>query len=398
LTLRQEAATADERIDQEGSTGPGSPTTGSRVVRGSAVRTLGYGVAVLIGLPISVVVLRYLGVADYGKYATVAAILGIVAGVSDLGLTAVGIRDMSRRPLDEGQRLLETLLGVRVLAAAAGVAAASIFALGVGYEDAIVIGVLVAGLGVILNSAQATLAIPLWVSLRIPTLTALDVARPALILAGVIIAVLLGATLVLLLAVQAVVATMLLAATILVVGRARAARPSFDLVRARRLVRMALPVTVATTIGVIYFGSLVVVVSLVGTETDTGLYGTSFRIFELVLALPALVITITLPVLSVAARDDPARFRYALQRTAEVSSRSFSSSRWRSLRKWPSVSLAVKSLRERRPCFVSRSSPFSRSSSVRRPDSPCSRWGSSACSWSSAALASCSSSSLGLRS
>ena len=86
-----------------------------------------------------------------------------------------------------------------------------------------------------------------------------------------------------------------------------------------RLVRETLPLAVAFAMSVIYFRVLVVLVSLLSTEEQTGLFGTSFRIFEMLLGLPALILSVALPLLSVAGDEDDSRLRRGLQSMTEAS-------------------------------------------------------------------------------
>ena len=67
-----------------------TPEAGGRVVRGGLIRGIGFGISTALGLATAVLLLRHLGVNDFGRYATVMAVLGIVAGITDAGLTAVG--------------------------------------------------------------------------------------------------------------------------------------------------------------------------------------------------------------------------------------------------------------------------------------------------------------------
>ncbi len=85
------------------------------------------------------------------------------------------------------------------------------------------------------------------------------------------------------------------------------------------LVRETLPLALAFAMSVVYFRVLVVLVSLVSTETETGLFGTSFRIFEMLLGLPALILSVALPLLSVAGDEDPGRLRKGLQSMTDAS-------------------------------------------------------------------------------
>ncbi len=296
-----------------------TPEAGGRVVRGGLIRGVGYGVGTALGLATAVLLLRHLGVDDFGRFATVTAVLGIVAGVTDAGLTAVGSRELSvARTAAERASLLNNLLLLRVIGASLGVVAAILFMVLAGYDGTMVAGTALGGVGVVLISAQSMLTVPIWVGLRIVSLTALEVLRSLLTLVGVAVLVLIGAGLLPFFGVQVAVAVVLIPVTLLL------ARVGVRFARGVRrpvvvwLLRETLPLAVAFAMSVIYFRVLVVLVSLLSNETETGLFGTSFRIFEMLLALPALILSVALPLLSVAGDEDEARLRRGLQSMTEA--------------------------------------------------------------------------------
>ena len=283
------------------------------------MRGAGYGLGVVLGAATSVFLLRHLGVVDFGRYATVAALLGIVSGVTDAGLTAVGARELSVRPPGaERRRLLENLVALRLLITPLGVLAAALFALAAGYDRTLVLGTLLGGVGIVLVNAQATMVLPLSVELRLATLTGFEVAKGALTLVGVAVLVAARASLLPFFAVQAVVGAVVLALTPRVLGRGVGLRPRLDRETVRPLVREALPLAVALAMNVIYFRVLVILMSLLASEVAVGYFGTSFRVFEVLFVLPTLVLSVALPVLSVAGEGDDERLRFGLQRMTEV--------------------------------------------------------------------------------
>ena len=75
-------------------------------------------------------------------------------------------------------------------------------------------GTAIGGVGVVLISAQSMLTVPIWVGLRIVSLTALEVLRNLLTLAGVAVLVLAGAGLLPLFGLQVAVAVVLIPVTI----------------------------------------------------------------------------------------------------------------------------------------------------------------------------------------
>ncbi|MDQ4082582.1 MAG: oligosaccharide flippase family protein [Actinomycetota bacterium] len=296
-----------------------TPQAGAKVIRGGAVRSAGYALGVLLGAATSVFLLRHLGVVDFGRYATVAALLGIVSGITDAGLTAVGARELAVRPPgDERRRLLENLVALRLLITPVGVLGAVAFALLADYGSTLVLGTLLAGLGVLLVNTQATMMMPLSVELRLGTLTGFEVAKQALTLVGVALLVAVRASLLPFFLVQAAVGAAVLALTPRLLGSTVGLRPRLDRETARPLIRQALPLAVALAMNVVYFRVLVILMSLLATATATGYFATSFRVFEVLFGLPTIVLSVALPVLSVAGREDELRLRYGLQRMTEV--------------------------------------------------------------------------------
>jgi O-antigen/teichoic acid export membrane protein len=293
---------------------------GGRVVRGGVVRGIGYAAGTVLGAATAALLLRYLDVEDFGVYATVGALLGIVGGVTDAGLTAVGGREMSVASTREDRDvLLHNLLALRIVATTVGVTGAVGFTLVAGYEDVAVIGAAVGGVGLVLTSVQSMLTVPLWVELRIVSLTAIEVLRNVLTLIGVLVLVVAGASLVAFFGVQIAVGLVLVPVTVwlahVTIRRARAVRRDV----LARLVRETIPLAIAVAMSVVYVRALVVLVSLLSTERETGLFGTSFRIFELLLVTPGIVLSVALPLLSVAGAEDERRLAYGLQRMTEAS-------------------------------------------------------------------------------
>ena len=291
---------------------------GGMVIRGGVLRGAGYGAGILLGAGTSILLLRHLGVADFGQYGVVIALLGIVSGVTDAGLTAVGSRELAVRPADERPALMRNLVALRILLTGAGVAVAVLFAAAAGYEAVVVAGTAVAGVGVLLLNTQSTLMMPLAIELRYGAITLLETLRHALTLVGVALLVVAGASLFPFFALPVAVGIVCLALTPLAVVGIRAMSPSLDRATAFALLRESLPLAAAIAMNVVYLRLLVLFVSLQTDETETGLYATSFRVFEILLGLPTLVLAVALPLLAVAGAEDRERLRYAVQRLTET--------------------------------------------------------------------------------
>jgi O-antigen/teichoic acid export membrane protein len=311
------------------STAPSPPATDDvlgghdvsrRVVRGGTVRFVGYGLVNLMGVLSSALLLRHLGVVDYGRYGTVLSLVAIVSGLADAGLTVIGSRELAlRAPGEERRRLLATMLGLRLALSSAFVVAGLLVALAAGYDNEMLVGVVLVGTGSVLLAAQVTIALPLAVELRNARLTASELIKQGLLLGGVILCVGLGAGLVPFFAIQVAIGLGSLAALPFLVGRHAFVRPRWLFDEWKELARTALPIAGALVLTVAYVRLLVVLASILTSAYQTGLFVTSARIVEMLGGIPLLISGVILPVAAVAARDDRGRLEYVLGRTTEIS-------------------------------------------------------------------------------
>ena len=296
-----------------------SGAAGGKVIRGGVIRTAGFGVGILFGLGTSALLLRHLGVVEYGKYGTIAALLGLVLALSDGGLTTIGARELSTtREGSARARVASTLMLVRLVTTTIGVLIAIGFAVFAYSSAQLTLGAALVGGSVVLISLQAMSLIPLLVTLRVAPITTFEILRHALTFVGVLILVLAEAGLEWFFALQVPIAAVLLLLTVIYVRRSFPIGIRADKAAAFRLARETLPLAVASTMIVLYGGAMVIIVSLIATEYQTGLFVTSARIMEVVVGLPGLVIALALPVLSVASATDHARLRNALQLMIEL--------------------------------------------------------------------------------
>jgi len=295
------------------------PDIASRVVRGGALRAIGFGVVNLLGVVSSIVLLRHLGVSDFGRYGTVIALVAIASGLADAGLNMTGSRELALLPRGaERRRLLGALLGARLLLLTAATLAAVAFAAVAGYDSTMVVGTALAGAGAALIGAQSTLTLPLVVELRNGLVTLSEVLKQVILVAGVVVLAIVGAALTPFFAIQVLVGVGALLAVPFLVARSDLAWPSVSRDDLRRLAIIALPVALASIVTVFYVRILIVLASLLTSEYQTGLFVTSARIMEMLGGVALLVVGVILPVATVAARDDRGRLRYVLAHTTKM--------------------------------------------------------------------------------
>lgn len=295
-----------------------TPEAGAAAIRGGALRLAGYGGGVLFALASVPLLVRHLGVVDFGRYTIVVSIIAMVQGLTEGGLQAIGVREYSVLSAAERDVMMGRLLALRVLATLTGIGLALVFDVIAGYDSTIVLGTLVAGAGLLLLVIFNLLSVPLAANLRFGWITAVDLARQGLATVLIVLLVVAGAGIVPLLAVQIPAGLLAVALTLSLVRKMTSLAPNFDPAAWWGLLRDTLPYAVAIAVSALYFRITVVIMSLVATGKATGYFATSYRIIEVLIGIPLLVVAAVFPVLSRAARDDPARLRYAAQRTVDL--------------------------------------------------------------------------------
>lgn len=292
-----------------------SEAAGSAAVRGGAVRVAGYAAGVVVTIGSAAVLFRHLGVADTGSFVLVLSLLTLATGLTDAGLSTIGVRELSVRAPGERRAFLSNLLGLRAAFTFAGVAAALLYALLAGYDERLIAGAAVVGAGVVIANLQAALSTSLQAELRLGIVTLAELARQVSTAAGIVVLAVLGAGLIAFFANTVIAAAVALAFTLAFTGRIL---PAIDLGVWRSLLRETLPFALAVAVAALAFRLVILLVDMLSDERQTGYFAASFRVIEVLVIVPQLVVGAGFPIFARAARDDRNRLAYGLQRMFEA--------------------------------------------------------------------------------
>ncbi len=291
---------------------------GPKAVRGGALRVTGYAAASLIALASAAVLYRHLGVINSGRYNTATTLVAVVAAASDLGLTAIGLRELAVLEGEQRERMAGTLLGLRIAITSVGVLAVSVFAI-FAYGASLALGALLAGLGLVFAVWQGTLAIPLMVELRLGWTSLLDFLRQLIQSAAIVALVLAGAGVVPILAAPIPAGVIVLVLTVLLFGERVPRRVRLAPREWRALLAPILAYAAAVAAGALYFRVAILLVSLLSSAFQLGYFTVAFNVMAALFAVPPMLISVAFPIFSRAARDDHVRLAYAVERVFEVS-------------------------------------------------------------------------------
>jgi O-antigen/teichoic acid export membrane protein len=304
------AAESRELIDR--------PEAGVAALRGSVLGAGGYAVGLLLGLVSAPLVIRGLGIVDFGRYITVLSVVGLINSVAEGGLNALALREYARTSGDERRARMRDLFGMRLALTICAALGAIAFVGVAGYSGAMVLGAIGAAVALVFLAAQNFLQVGLQGDLRFGWATAAELVRQVAMTALIVAAVVAGADLVPLLWVS-LPAGILGAAFVAVLVRDRMPlRPSFHLARWAPLLRETLPYAIAAAVGVAYFRATMIVTGFATSAVETGYFATSFRVVEILLGIPTIAVGAAFPILARAHLGDRDRHAQAMRRILEL--------------------------------------------------------------------------------
>lgn len=296
-----------------------TPQAGPAAIRGGALRVVGYGAGVVLSVGSAALLFRHLGVVDAGRYVTALALIATVQGLTDFGLTAIGMRELAVLQGDQRLRFVRALIGLRIVLTILGVGTAVVFCVAADYGSTLVAGTALAGVGLVVQNVQSTFGISLMVDMRLGWVTLIELARQVITVTLIAALVVAGAELLPFLAVPIPAAIVSLCLTVALVRGNTPLTPSFTRNEWGAITRDIIPYAAATAAAALYFRLAIVLLSLISTERETGYFGASFRVVEVLVVVPQLLVTAAFPILARAARDDRDRLAYGVQRVFEAS-------------------------------------------------------------------------------
>lgn len=291
---------------------------GRRAIRGGATRLVAFGLSVVFSVVSSAVAYRYLGVVRTGDYVKVTSLVALCAGLTDAGLSAIGVREFSTRDR-EGRRLfMRDLSGLRLALALSGALVAVAFAAVAGYGWMLVLGTAVAGVAMILVVLEDTYAISLTAQLRVTSVGLADLLRVFVLSLGVTVLAVAHDSLLTLFAVAVPAAAFAAIVNGVIVRHDITLLPRLRPRQWAVILRETISFSIATAITAAYFRVALIVVSLVSDGHQIGYFSLSFRIIEVLVSVPVLLVGVTFPIFARAAQDDRARLDYAIGRVFDA--------------------------------------------------------------------------------
>lgn len=284
-----------------------------QAARGGALRAGAWTASAALSFISIPLLVRHLGVPEFGRYIAVLAVVNIAALTSDLGLTTVALREWGASDAAQRADRIRPLFGIRLTVVTAAALVAIGFAAIASWPTRMVEGTAIACAGLYGMVFTDLAIVGLSGSLRFRSVAAIEVVRAALGTLAIVVLVIADARLT---AFFIAWACTMLATAVVATRLANGLVSTRPTLRGwRPLLTETLPFAAASVVHVVYFRTVVVITSLQAPARQAGFYATVFRVTEFAAAVGGALAGTVTPLLAHAERTDLQRFRAEALRT-----------------------------------------------------------------------------------
>lgn len=260
---------------------------------------------------------RYLGKDGFGNYATMLAFFAFFNAIGDLGLQSVTAREISREDAKESS-IMSSILTLRILISLFVLVLTPILVFFLPYSDDLKFAIIIAAVAFLFSSISMTLNGVFQKHLVMDKVATIELGGKLVQLGIIIISVRgdYGFRYIAL----ALLGYMLFNASLVLWLSRRYFTFSFqfDALYWKEFLKQSLPLGIASIVTFAYFKADTIMLSMLKTSADVGIYNVAYKVIENLIFFPAMVAGLVLPLLSRFAFTDQAKFTLIADKTFKV--------------------------------------------------------------------------------
>ena len=260
---------------------------------------------------------RYLGAGGFGDYSTILAFFFFFGSLADLGLYAISTREISR-PGSNEEEILGNVFSIRLASSLFIVVLSLIIVLFLPYSSAVKTGIVISALAYVFSSGYSVLIGLFQKRLAMDKVAIGELVGKIFQVAVIILAVKFN------LGFLAIIWTLLLnmIVSFLIVfiwsRRYIKFRPAFDFAVWKKFLKESYPVGISAIIVFAYFKLDTILLSILKTSADVGIYNAAYKVLENVSFFPAMFVGLVMPIMSRYIFHERRKFELVADKTFKV--------------------------------------------------------------------------------
>lgn len=272
-------------------------STKKQILFNAGVQIFGKGLALIISLGTIALTTRALGVEYFGFYTTIITFLSIFGVIADFGLVLVSSKLLSLHKHDE-ERMFGTLLSVRLLSALIIIGSAPLIVQFFPYPAEIKGGVTITTLAFIAIALTQVTTGLFQRNLTMAKSAIAEIISKSIGALGVFLSMYWNLGLFGILLSVVIAQCCALAINLYNANQTTRIRLYFHLPYIKQIFTEALPIGIGIFWNTIYLRGDALMLSLLSTQTNVGLYGAAYRILDIVTQAPIMLMGLMIPLLA----------------------------------------------------------------------------------------------------
>lgn len=260
---------------------------------------------------------RYLGKEGFGDYSTVLAFFSFFGSAADLGLYSITAREISRDGADE-KKILGNAFALRLVSSALVFLLVPFIIYFLPYSSEVKLGILIAAASFVFSSTYMVLNGVFQKNLAMDRVATAEVIGKTIQVAVIMAAVRydLGFTTIIL----SILASMVFnfTAVLVMVNRFVPLKLQFDFAYWKKFLKESAPLGISAIIVFIYFKIDTILLSILKTNTEVGIYNAAYKVIENISFIPSMIVGLMLPMFSRHVFTDSKHFKHLADQTLKV--------------------------------------------------------------------------------
>jgi len=273
----------------------------AKIARNASIQIVSKVLSTILGVFSVFLMTRYLGKFSYGEYTTIVTFLSIFAIIADLGLTLVTVQMISH-PENESQenKILNNLFTLRLVSIVGLILLGPIIAIFLPYSATIKFGIFIAALSFIFPALSQVLVALFQKKLTMDYVSWSEILSRIAMLAGVAISIYFK------LGLNAILYSLVISSALGFFIQFYFSRKftkinlAWDFSVWKNVFKKSWPLALTIIFNLIYLKTDTLILSLVKSQEEVGIYGAAYRVIDVLITLPYMFCGIVLPILTAA--------------------------------------------------------------------------------------------------
>lgn len=285
-----------------------------KIARNTIIQIAGKILATIFGLVTVALMTRYLGKEGFGQYTTIIAYLQFFGILADLGLSLTTVRMISKPDIDE-DKIVSNIFTLRFFTALFFLGIAPLVVFFFPYPLIIKLGVAITAFSFFCISLNGIFTAVFQKKLRMDKVVMGEVAGRIILLLFVVLAVYLKAGLLSIMSAVVLGSLVNLMIVYLFSKKYITLKFAYDWNIWKETWRKTWPIAISIFLNLIYLRVDTLILSLVKSQEEVGIYGAPYRILDILTTFPAMFMGLILPITAAAwIKKDFSHFKSFMQK------------------------------------------------------------------------------------